>query len=807
MADRKPVRRARKRKASLNIDRTAIFKRIETFYNDDKTARDIDLNQRLERYAKYRCWTSGEGGPWEGSSDVAMSDMMEKSLRMQDTLHNAVMSQRPPITSEAVSKQNQAKEDAVNSILDYQFFEEANGENIIGDLADAFVNDGVITIFVPWVREKRRTSRTEIFPPIPADMYPPDYFTGVLRQIFGERLMMTPTGADAWDYKLELPMIDDDGKQTTDKTTAHFYTLDDNRVEMVMKGELKVFDAPLPMVLDYDDVFHPPQCANLQPPGPSNPKGAAHVILRDFPTKDEIASLQKSGYYDLMTADDLKALKGYSRPAGGDDDAEETQRDDLGGKTIVLGTQPEAQSHDTVTRLLCFDRWDIDGDGLDEDVIWWVLLEPKMVVRARVLQEVYPSMKPQRPRPLAEASLFPVRGRRVGISLLEMLEGLHDAMKVLLDQTIDANTIGIVPFWFYRPTSTMQSERIRLAPGEGFPLGDPARDIAFPQIGNPQAQGMAINLFTLLQQAEERVSVVGDFQLGRVPAGKATALRTTGGMQLLAGQGEARPERILRRFFGCLANVFSIMHDLNGYFLSKPKQIRIQGTVKPNDDPYQVVEPSQIRGEFRFKFRANAMNTAKQQLQQTLQTLLGTYVNALAMQLGITNPETTYNLLRDFGKALGVDPENSRYLNPPTPTSGGIRILAQEAMAMLLMNQQPMGEPAEAGGWMEHLQSFQALMEELKSEEIDTGEISPQQGQAILAYAQMAAQRAAQEQQRAQQLAAAQAFAQQQGAAGGQQQGGRPPEQAPPNPNVNPQVSGGGELLDESLPGAKGGVQ
>jgi hypothetical protein len=46
------------------------------------------------------------------------------------------------------------------------------------------------------------------------------------------------------------------------------------------------------MPKDVQDVLHPIRCENLQIPGPSNPMGAAHVILRDFPTIDEIKRLR-----------------------------------------------------------------------------------------------------------------------------------------------------------------------------------------------------------------------------------------------------------------------------------------------------------------------------------------------------------------------------------------------------------------------------------------------------------------------------------------------------------------------------------
>ena len=88
----KKIRRTRKRIESLKIDREKISARVKKFHDDDMQNRTDEMNARLQRYAKYRMWTEGKDWPWEGSSDVGLPDLMQHSLRVQDTLHNAVMS-------------------------------------------------------------------------------------------------------------------------------------------------------------------------------------------------------------------------------------------------------------------------------------------------------------------------------------------------------------------------------------------------------------------------------------------------------------------------------------------------------------------------------------------------------------------------------------------------------------------------------------------------------------------------------------------------------------------------------------------
>jgi len=782
-------RRSRTRVRSLGFDKQKIFTRVHNFYRNDKDARDRDRSIRLQRYAKYRMWVEGNDFPWEDASDLPMSDMLEKSLRMQDTIHNAVMQARPPITANALNKADKEKEKTNETLIDYQFFEESPGETIIGDMADAFVNDGVITVFVPWIKEMREISDVLVFDPIPEDVLPLQYFSSIIAQKFKVNSNSIQFSASGWNANIVYAPREGEEQ----KVEIKFYTRDNGEVEMVTREKAEVFNGPRPMVMDYDDVLHPARCENLQIPSPSNPGGAGHVILIDHPSIDEIKRLAKSKFYDLIDDDTLESLENLA--TNDDDDEEEDERDDMAGVNDEPKKDSHAKSHTKLTRLLCFDCFDIDGDGIDEDVIWWVLLEPKVVVKAIYMTEMYPEKPPR--RPFGEASFLPVRGRRVGISMLELLEGLHDAMKAILDQSVDSGTISNLPFFFYSQRQGIRPEIISLQPGEGYPVPDAQRDINFPKIGNPQAQGFAINMVTMLQQMEERASMIGDLQLGRVPAGKSSALRTVGGMALLAGQGEARPERIMRRFFICLSEVWKRIHALNQYYLPKDKEFRITGPVPDREEPYQKITSTEsISGRFDFTFKANVLNTSKQQLTETLSVLMQTYISEIALQLGIIDADGIYRLLKDFGKALGHDAED--YLKPPSPDSMLPKILAEEAIQAILNNTMPEGVPMEAGGAQEHLQKLQAFFQS-----DDFGRLSDTTLQIFQEYMQQVIQRV-QDQIKQQQLIEA---AQQFGQGGTQNAGGRPAENAPPNANENPQVSSGNELIDESLPGAGGGGQ
>ena len=61
-----------------------------------------------------------------------------------------------------------------------------------------------------------------------------------------------------------------------------------------------------------------------------------------------------------------------------------------------------------------------------------------------------------------------------------------------------------------------------------------------------------------------------------------------------------------------------------------------------------ITTKDEIKGRFRFEFKANVFNASKQALQQSLQALLSTYVSELAFQLGLITPSGAYRLMANM---------------------------------------------------------------------------------------------------------------------------------------------------------------
>ena len=192
--------RTRKKIDSLKVKAEEIVKRVTDFYTKDNEDRGPEIDARLQRYAKYRMWTEGKDWPWPDATDFANPDMMTASMRIQDTLNNAVMTQRPPVMAKAVNKADKEKEERINNLLDYQLFEEQPGENLIGQIADDFTNEGLFTVYTPWIKESRFVQQVKLYDPIPEGQNPVDYFLFLLKGLFPQAAFVP--SKDGWDWKI-----------------------------------------------------------------------------------------------------------------------------------------------------------------------------------------------------------------------------------------------------------------------------------------------------------------------------------------------------------------------------------------------------------------------------------------------------------------------------------------------------------------------------------------------------------------------------------------------------------------------------
>ncbi|MDP3766667.1 MAG: hypothetical protein Q8S13_01510, partial [Dehalococcoidia bacterium] len=444
----------------------------------------------------------------------------------------------------------------------------------------------------------------------------------------------------------------------------------------------------------------------MQPPSADNPTGASYVFVLDTITLDECRRRQGK-QFNWLDAEGLKKIEAAARASAGmplltPEGGLEQMKDEAEGREHA---PPEANyeedvGHLPVRLLMAFDRWDIDGDGLSEDGLFIIARDAEVLCEARLLTERWPAKKPY--RPLAEACPIPVPGRWYGISLLELGESMYDLIKGTFDQSFDAWTIANLPIGFYGASSKLNTDIVKIRPGSFYPVpGNPRETLYIPTF--PQRdQSTALGIIGLGMQLFQQALAQGPLQQGQVPTGRSSALRTYGTTFALLQQGDVRADQLLLRIFNGLRQVARNFHRMNRHLLPPGKEFRIVGWDGAAADAYVRIESvDQIDAEFDFDFRPDFLNSNPAVLTQSLQTVLTILATPLAFQLGITNAQFLYRIIKDLIRSLRLDPK--LYSQPPGPDALP-PILAEEAIAKLVEGQEVMGMPME--GAEQHLQKL-----------------------------------------------------------------------------------------------------
>ena len=683
----------RKRKRVLKLDKENLPGKIIKEHNEALELRDVRIQMRMTRYRKLRGWLPEKTFPYNDCANFWIPLMLIFSLRTKATLENAVKSIRPMMNSKALHRRDYLKQDRIDNLLDYQFFTENDGEKKIDQYISNFVDDEAVFSFCHWVRKEDDYRDVRVLPPPPVDQPFIVYAAQMLVIIFPT--MDQERGHKALDdegFKWELEFIDQ--QQERNKARVEFFDRDDGKMEAHIAYTAVTFDGPSVEVMDFEDVVFPARSANLQIPGPENPHGAPWVDRICKTSVDAIKVGKANGLYDQLTEEDLEDIKaGKSQIASGDKVEEpKEQKDQMEGVET-----PWINKGDERTIIERYGRSDVDGDGFEEDVIFWVEKSTKKLMKAVYLTEMYPGL-PVR-RPLNSESFIPVPNRVYGMSEPELIESIQDIMQMLMNQHIDWGTLTNTPFFVYRAASGWKPEVIRIEPGVGIPLDDPERDFKIPQFAT-RSESYTINTMTVLQQFAERLAMISDINFGRVPTGKSSAFRTQGATLSILAQGDVRSEQILRRLFHGFGAIFQGIHRLNQRYLPEKKEILIADIEAEGEETYEDVTPDDISGIVDFRFKASLLNTNKQALSGALSEFMALAVSPLAIQAGVVTEQEIYTLLRKKAKASDLDPDQILQ----RPFNFGPKISAEEAISAIVGGDPAVGrtlEPPE-----EHLQKL-----------------------------------------------------------------------------------------------------
>lgn len=311
--------------------------------------------------------------------------------------------------------------------------------------------------------------------------------------------------------------------------------------------------------------------------------------------------------------------------------------------------------HDRYQIIEAYLRYDVDGNGIFSDIVVFVHKKSRELLKATYLYRMNKSGE----RPYKKIDFHLRNGQEYGVGIVEMLYPLSREIDAMHNMRIDFGLISVMPFGFYRSTSSINPETIQLEPGALIPVDNPQQDIYFPQLGNRTVFGFQEE--QALQQMVERLTSISDMNLGII--GGQGATRTATGTRALVGESSANLDVYLRRMNrGWKASLEYLLHMLQQRI---PAGLSFRVTGDNGSDYWRQIRSTvDLEGDYDIEVSPNTSSSNKQIQEQNAQEILQLTSNPLDIQLQIITPANRYEALKNYMVTKGYK-DFGRFIQKP----------------------------------------------------------------------------------------------------------------------------------------------
>lgn len=470
--------------------------------------------------------------------------------------------------------------------------------------------------------------------------------------------------------------------------------------------------------------------------GGGDPQNADEVLQQSYMTASDLWTLVDTGVFRKEAVEKTIA-SGENRMGG---EAVNAIKEDKAQAAGVSGIDKEFD----LPRYRVIERYarlNVDGSGINTDVVIWVHPDTGSILRATYLRRVMQEGL----RPFFKIDFHKRHGQDYGIGLVELLYSISKEIDAFHNMGADFGLISSMPFGFYRATSSMTEERIPFEPGSLIPLDNPQADVYFPNLGNRGI--MASQEVQALYQWVERLISMSDMQLGII--GGQGAARTATGARALVGEGNANLDVYLRRMNRGWQRAINYIFHMLQHRMPKGFQFRILGD--SGDDYWQQIDDKEaLEGQYDFELCSNSANSNKQIQLEVANQIVQLTGNPLDVQLGIITPLERFEALKNLLQVSGVK-DFARFINKP---NNQMRIFSPEEIGNRVLagiNTQ-LGPEQDLQGFIDyfqHIHDHDELLGQFNEEQTIMLARKAKEAEAMLqAMQQQAAQHANQEQVR-----------------------------------------------------------
>ena len=610
--------------------------------------------------------------PWRGASNLNVPLTMVGIETLKPRLVEAILGANPPVLVVPVELSDQELQSRVELFLNWQLQTELRLEPTIYESAHLFLNPGTVVAKVFWKVDRRRKKYLRYFP------------TGtspeqILQAIFGNTppILERIAGKPRWEGEIRY-------KDGPPLSVALELKVLETQIQVLVDREESI-ELPSVELIDTADIIAPARSGQ-------DVQFLPWIQHRLWLTEDDLRKKAKSGRF---FKDAVQELLTAAAPTGDETQSDSAEiresRDDTEGVDGQGGSSITSEQYEV---LEDYRRYDIDDDGLLEEIVTWIC--PKLknkVLGWDYLDNVYAHGK----RPLVVGRYFPIPFRFYGLSFPEIVRNIQEEINTIHNQRVDFGTLQNMPWYFYRASSMQSPTPVEIRPGVGVPIENPASDVMMPHFQGSSAFGQAEE--ALLYQYFERLTGLTDLALGRQP-NRVGATRTATGVASLLSEAGLRFKTSMSAFQRFWIEIFSHVLALNQQYLPPGKEFRVTGKYP---ERIRIEDRNEIAGRFDIRLAATTEVLNREIMREDSATILTTLANPAWVQVGLVGVRGIDRVLRDFLRAYGKDPDF--YLE--TQTNEVVRS-PEEELAILIGGGEIRPNPSE--NVQEHLMKHQTQL-------------------------------------------------------------------------------------------------
>lgn len=637
---------------------------------------NADRREWFERQKEYLdSWdeflTSTDSGPFEGSSTLHLPITLTVAKTLHARFLQALLGIEPPFQIKPRVPSYQDRATVVQDVMGYCLKDWANNYQGVTEAIDAWVWDWVTT------------------------------GSGVLKIRWERRFEKFVDVRTTFDVEGANLSVDENGNEITVPNIVS--------KEEEFENVVKCFEGPCFEVVNPEDI------AIIK--GAGNPQNADGVIHRYWMTASELWQLVDQKIFDAAAVKEI--IKSGENMIEGAENSDIKQRRAYNAGQERIDTNVDLQRFEI---LECYLRKDVDGSGINSEIVVWAHEQTAELLRATYLRRINVTGE----RPYFKVDYHKRRDQEWGIGLVEMMYPLSTEMDALHNMRIDFGLLSTMPFGFYRPTSSIDPQTIALEPGALIPVDNPQTDIFFPNLGNRTSFGFQEEaaLFSMV----ERLTSISDINLG-VLTSQQGAARTATGARAILGESSANLDVHLRRLNHGWKLALKYLMDMLQQRIPDGLSFRITRDMG-SDVWYEDLSREEIAGDYDIEVDSNSSSSNQQVRIANADAAAQILINPIDIQLGNIGPEQIFELRKQQLQARGIK-DAARYMRQPQQQR--IFTPREEVERVLSGREVPVNLNSDHEGVI-------AYIDQLLSNNQVSAQLAPEEAQALAALQQQHAQ-------------------------------------------------------------------